>query len=62
MITAILGEKHCIKTLKQHWAQKQSQGGGAIPPSIGLSTKMQKENTTFLALQRQSFARECTPT
>ena len=31
--------------------------GGAIAPPIGLPTKMQnKENTTFLALLRLSFA------
>ena len=35
-------------------------GGGYIPP-IGLSTKMQnKKNTTFLALQKLSFALEFT--
>ena len=32
-------------------------GGGHSPPPIGLPTNMQnKENTTFLALQRLSFA------
>ena len=32
-------------------------GGGAIAPPIGLPTKMQnKENTTFLAFLRLSFA------
>ena len=42
-------------------AEEGGRGGGAIAPSIGLSTTMQnKKNTTFLALLRLSFALELT--
>ena len=40
-----------------HSSVARGGAGGAIAPPIGLPTKMQnKENTTFLALLRLSFA------
>ena len=42
-------------------ARGEAGGGGAIAPPVGLPTKMQnKENTTFLALLRLSFALDWT--
>ena len=40
---------------------REAGGGGAIAPTIGLPTKMQnKENITFLAILRLSFALDWT--